>query len=101
MHRVSIRKKWVYSMPWSTREWAQRDYDALNLDPEIEVLKYGSAPVFVNGEQIGYAVLFWLLTSEEKYQSMKETLKETHKEDIFEGLPLLKCAMNVERVEPA
>lgn len=95
------RMKWIFSTIWTNREWAQRDYDALNLDPEIEVLEYGTAPMIGDsGEQIGYAILFTVRTTKEKYERVKEALKETHREESYMGLPILKCAANAKRVEP-
>ena len=100
MFRRTKLMKWIYSVVWTNHEWAQRDYDALRKDPELKVLGYGSAPMFAeNGEMLGYAVLFTVMSTKEKFERVKEVLKETHKEDSYMGLPILKCAANVKRVE--
>ena len=101
MELFKRKKKWIFTTPWVDTDWAQRDYDALNRDPELNVVEYGSAPIIVDGEQVGYSVLFWIESTEDKYQRFKETLKETHTEEFYMGVPLLKHALNVERTMPA
>ena len=91
------KMKWIFSSKFINCEWAERDLKALYLDPEIKLLKHQTVPVYAEGQQTYYMTLYWVESTCEKYDRVRETLKETHKEDFYLGYPILKCALNVER----